>query len=83
MKIIYQEIAYGDLRSGFVLSQERFVEEGLRVQTAGLFSELIKSLVTFRGGFVTIWDDDDPIFGKASKFGSFQTGGKDGMVNDE
>ena len=35
------------------------------------------------GGFVTIGDDDDPIFGKTSELSGFQVGGKDGIVNDE
>ena len=83
MKIRLDEDAYSDLGLCLILSQERFVEEGFGVQAVALLGELIKSLVTFGGGFVTIGDDDDPIFGKASQLGGFQTGVEDGMVNDK
>jgi len=75
--------AYSDLGLGFVLSQERLVEEGLRVQTVALFGELIKSLEAFWGGFVNVGNDDNPIFGKSSEFGGFQTGAEGGMMNDK
>ena len=72
-----------DLGLGFVFGQERLIEEGFRVQTVALFSKLIKSLEAFWGGFVTVGNDGDPIFGKSSELGGFQTGVEDGMVNDE
>ena len=74
---------YSDLGLGFVLSQERLVEEGLRVQAVSLFSELIKSLEAFGGRFFTVGNDDDPVFGKSSEPSGLQTGVKDGVVNDE
>ena len=83
MEILRGESAYSDLGLGFVLSQERFAEKGLRVQGGPFFSEFIKSLIAFGDGFVTAWDDNDPILGKTSESGSFQTGTEDGMVNDE
>jgi len=39
--------------------------------------------VTFGGGFVTAGDDDNHIFEKTSELGSAQTGGGDGMMNNE
>ena len=75
--------AYSDLSLGFVLRQERFVEKWLRVQAVALLGELIKSLVTFGSGLVAVWDDDDPVFGKAGDLGGLQTGVEDGVVNHE
>jgi hypothetical protein len=83
MKMHWNENAYSDLCLGFTFNQERLVEERLGIQTDALLGEFIKSLITFGDGFVTVWDDDDHILGKTSKFGGFQTGVEDGMVNDE
>ena len=77
------ESSHSDLCLGFVLGQERLVEEGFRVQAVALLGELIKSLITFGGWFATVGDDYDPVFGKTSELGSFQTGVEDGVVNDE
>ena len=82
-KMHFNGNAYSDLGLGFVLGQERLVEEGFRVQAVTLLSELIKSLVTFGGGFVAIRDDNDPVFGKTGKLGGFQTGVEDGVMNNE
>ena len=83
MGILCDGHAHGDFSFGFVFGQERFIEEGLRIQATTLVSELIKSLVTFGGGIVTVRDDNDPIFGKTSELGGFQTGCKGRMVNNE
>ena len=83
MEILCKGSAYGDLSLGFVLSQEQLAEEGVRIQAVALLSQLIEGWVTFGDGFVTTGNDNDPILGKTSKFGSFETGGKDGIVNDK
>lgn len=74
---------HGDLGLGFILGQERLAEEGLGVQVVTFLSELVESLVTLGDGFVAVGNDNDPVFGKASELGGFQTGGEDGMMNDE
>ena len=83
MKIHLEGNTYSDLGLGFAFSQERLVEQGLGVQAAPLFSEFIKSLEAFGGGFVAFWNDYNSIFGKSSELGGLQAGVEDGMVNDE
>lgn len=83
VKILWKDNAYSDPGLGFVLGRERLVEEGLGVQAVALPNELIKSLVTFGGGFVTAGDDDNHIFGKTNELGGSQIGGEYGMVGDE
>lgn len=78
-----RKIIKGNLGLGFALSQERFAEERFRIQETAFLGELIKSLITFWSGFVTVRDNNDPIFRKTSEFCSLQTGGEGGMMNDE
>lgn len=53
MKMDLNNDTYSNLNLGFALSQERLVEEGIRVQVVALLDKFIKSLMAF-GGFVTL-----------------------------